>query len=831
MVKIMKQMVSRNKTIIYILGIVCALVLLMIWPLKLIRYNVTAKSDEIIARESDPISVEYNLTQMFDGIGGRLESVDIYVCNDMSAQTMTFRLYDQEHQQIYEQFYNVDPDFIAPGFVHIPVRYDLIDKNEYSFIVEGLTSELYLAYEDRATTTSPVNFYMSYGGAEVPEYDVIVRYNVACPFGPVQIILAVLVMAVFLGGMYWLLIKKLPDKEVEFKRVVQVIVNPVIALGAMAVVYIVLIVRLFGPDTKNNLFICAGFIMLLALIVYEVNFGSIKVPRIKIYTFDECFNGLFKVLRVMALAMVIWYCYEYMNGLYDIFHSYSMTKLLVAFCFAVIFSYSRKEVFNIPNAIWLVIGPISGYLFARPHLTESEQGLLYQYYGWLIAVGGFVVINMVMSVIKMFRKKEKPAEISLLFAVPFALFIVGISVFANTRYWVWILCGVCVVLGFRLLFWQGRNLFLKELCLAIIVNFYMMVWFSINHRPYYFYVYYRYNMGYHTVTVTAYYLTLIVCAALIRVYAKWKEKECPLRIIPQLFTLGMSSSFLLLTMSRTGFVSTGAVIMYGLCLVAFVKTSKGSRISTTLKSCAVMLLSVIYMFPVTYSLVDVVPRIANDPITFEYEYRDFTFEKGMPYSDINYMTIEQFAKEFGKKVFNIDPDKKAEGFSNPFVLEVYAKETPVEIESVSTVIDLQDSYDDNEEDVTDMSNGRFDIFISYINEWNLWGHDEMGAQLPNGEIAVHAHNTFLQAIHDHGLVFGIYFAIFMLYVFILGVKGVKDNTDDNYVMLTSVLLAGFASAGMVEWIFHLCNPFGLMVCLSMMPLLIKKKGCKNEESN
>ena len=55
------------------------------------------------------------------------------------------------------------------------------------------------------------------------------------------------------------------------------------------------------------------------------------------------------------------------------------------------------------------------------------------------------------------------------------------------------------------------------------------------------------------------------------------------------------------------------------------------------------------------------------------------------------------------------------------------------------------------------------IFKSYIQEWNVWGHDEMGAPLPNGEIAIHAHNTFLQVIPDHGLVFGIYFIAFMLY--------------------------------------------------------------------
>lgn len=156
----MKQKVSRNKAILYMIVILAVIVLAALWPLGLIRHRVVAKSDEVMARESDPISVEYNLTQMFDGIEGRLDSVDLYVCNDMAGQTMTFRLYDGEHRQVYEQFYNVAPDFIAPDFVHIPIRFDLTGDSEYSFIVEGLTQDLYLAYEDRATTTSPVNYYM-----------------------------------------------------------------------------------------------------------------------------------------------------------------------------------------------------------------------------------------------------------------------------------------------------------------------------------------------------------------------------------------------------------------------------------------------------------------------------------------------------------------------------------------------------------------------------------------------------------------------------------------------------------------------------------------------
>ena len=42
------------------------------------------------------------------------------------------------------------------------------------------------------------------------------------------------------------------------------------------------------------------------------------------------------------------------------------------------------------------------------------------------------------------------------------------------------------------------------------------------------------------------------------------------------------------------------------------------------------------------------------------------------------------------------------------------------------------------EKTEEYANGRMDIFRAYIGALNLEGHDEMGAVLPDGELAVHA---------------------------------------------------------------------------------------------
>ena len=808
----MDKKISLRKTITYSVIMLALLAVVCIWPLKLIRYSYTAKSDEIMVRESDPISVEYNMAQMFDGIGGELKSVDLYVCNDMSGQIMTFRLYDENHEQVYEQFYNVEYDFVAPAFVHIPVRFDIEDGKEYSFIVEGLTTDLYLAYEDRNTTTSPVNYFMAYGGAEVPEYDLIVRYNYSCPFKIWMIAVSLAVLAL-LCGLTYKLTERLVERKIVLRKYLQIVINPILVVGAIAVAYVIPFKRIFGPDTKNNLFVMLGIWLLLGVIFVYINIGlPVRTEKISIR----------RILRTIAIATALWYCYEYMNGLYNIFHYYSVSKLVIVFLVILLTTFSKKELLNIPNAIWLVAGPILGYLYYRPQREVELYNELYRLNAWVIALGGFLVINIVYTIIRAVRKEIRPAKINIKFGIPFAVFAIGICILANGRPQIYLLVGLCVLMMYRLLIGEETDSFSKDLCAGIILTFYMMVWYSLRHRPYYYYVYYRYNMGFHTVTVTAYYVSMVLCAAWMRLYSAFRQ-HCDIRkIIPKMFTFGLAASYLIFTMSRTGFLSSGVTVLVAVIFAFAVYHKQKERLRQAAVFVGVMLLAVVYMFPVTFSLTDIMPRLFNDPVVFEYEVRDFSFSKGMPLADSDYMTIEQFVSEFGKKVFGIDPDEKIAGvdmLSNLFdiTVPVYAAESA---EDAPTA----------DEDVTDMSNGRFDIFKSYIAVWNMWGHEDMEAELPSGELAIHAHNSFLQVAHDHGIVFGIYFILFIVYVIILYlIKAVKYREDD-YNMFPLVMLACFCLASLVEWIMHPCNPLAFSMFMAIVPL-IKGDKSGHEESN
>lgn len=125
----------------------------------------------------------------------------------------------------------------------------------------------------------------------------------------------------------------------------------------------------------------------------------------------------------------------------------------------------------------------------------------------------------------------------------------------------------------------------------------------------------------------------------------------------------------------------------------------------------------------------------------------------------------------------------------------------------------------------DYTNGRIDIFKSYIEQLNMTGHTEMGALLQNGEIATHAHNIYLQVAYDHGILVGIVFVLVGIVTFVMScIYYHKKKGRITYAALPAVVTVAVAVAGLVEWIFHLSNPCGFVLMLVITPLLFKDEG-------
>ena len=140
------------------------------------------------------------------------------------------------------------------------------------------------------------------------------------------------------------------------------------------------------------------------------------------------------------------------------------------------------------------------------------------------------------------------------------------------------------------------------------------------------------------------------------------------------------------------------------------------------------------------------------------------------------------------------------------------------------LLDELEGYVDTDNFLDVISNGRITIAKSYIQQLNMWGHDERGALLPDGEIAVHAHNTYLQVAYDHGIPVGILFVLTLVVALVSGIRYYSRNRKNEPLsLITCAVVIGFMVAGISEWVFMYSNPMTVALMISLVPLTYKAK--------
>lgn len=833
----MNQKLRKSKAVTYVIVAVSLLIFLLIWPLGLIHKTTILKSDETVARESGAVSVENNLTQMFVAQEGELRAVDLYVCNEMQGETITFRLYDASYKELFNTFYVVGSEQKLPGFVHIPVGYSLTKDQEYYYTIEGLSADLFVNLEDTYDSTSIVNGILAYGGEELPGYNIIIRYEYTNAFSWYFVLIYGVILAVvatllvyltqILFGKVW------EDKEITLQRVLQITCNPIITILTIMLLYLVFPGRKFGTGYLNYAFYGTGILLLAFYLLYAIN------ARRKLEANDETSDWKSKIpsfLQSLCFAGVLWSCYEYWNGLYDIHHAYATCKVLCYFFLSIIVTYKKKELLNIANLIYLITSVVFSYFYTKPYVGVVEKGELYQLQSYVIIIGGFVIINSIYILIKMIRTKDfkKPR---LLYFILIVILLAGMIIFRNTRTWPIVTAVMVLLFILRMCIWEGRNELSKNLCNGIYINFIIAVIFCLLHRPYHAFIYYRYGMMFHTVTVTAEYLTLVVGAAFVMFFKKYfeinrsGEKNVIVAMWKEIIFLGTSSVYMLLTLSRTGFFAIAAMLLILFIIYILICVKEKERLGQLGKMLLLTFLTCVISFPVVFTFTRLLPALNNDPIHSEVEETDWTIQKGEPSNSEKYMDIERFLYVTGIKIFNISEESKDNScYSYPLNHQYVTNSDNIDAkDNVDEVVESNENPDEQTVNQVDFSNGRIELFEEYRKEWNLTGHDEMGVMMKNGDISVHAHNSFLQAIHDFGLIVGIYIMVFGALTFVYAVNIFrKCYTTNMYRMITISIVVGFCAAGMAEWMFHICNPMGFALFMCMIPILFTENENKDQ---
>lgn len=839
----MNQNVKLSKAISYVVIVLAALLFLAVWPMGILQQTYVSKSNEVMAMESDPVNVEHNVTQMFVGEGGELSAVDLYVCNDMRGETITFRLYDSSYTEIYNKFHVVKEDQEFPGFVHIPVGYDLIKDQEYYFTLEGLSADMTVAYEERETSTSIVNGFMSYAGIEIQRYNVIIRYEYSNPFAWWQVLLFGVGIAAVTAGLLWgikqLFEKKIADRDVKVHNVFRAVLNPVVVLAGIILCLMIFPGRVFGTGIVNYAFLGGSIVLLTVILLYIINFK--RIGDALLVDTEQLKSKLPGYLQSFCIAMALWYCCEYMNGLYDIHHYYSIRRMLIWFLLGIVCTYSKKELLKVWNIVYLVIAGIASYFYAKPYLDLEEEGGLYELDAYIMVIGGLVLVLLITNMIRLLLKKETLSKkLSIPYVLLFVLLLGMMIAFRNTRDWVVVMVVIFAMFYLRMWFGNKSDQILTIVGNGILLNFIFMVCYSLVHRPYNRYFFYRYGLGFHTVTVTGVYLSLILSAAIVKFLKKYHGSKRLIDTWPELILLSVANVYLLLTLTRTGYLAS---IVMEVVIIVLYSLITGREKWRTLGTCFGTIIVMIGLaFPIVFTVTRIAPAISNDPVYTDVELLGYQVMKGTPADSELYIDIQYFMGKAGIKMFGIGEEESSSNkIESKATQTLYLCQTlwdemrkQLNPDAVFVVNDklLLASNTDEIEDVNSLdniSNGRIAIFKDYIAEWNLTGHEDMGFPASFGGEHAHAHNVYLQVIHDHGLITGIIFILFGVISFIIAmIRFVKEK--DLSDMLTVTVILTFAVAGLTEWNFHLCNPFGISLFMVITPLLFKSGNVgKNEQ--
>lgn len=821
----MNRIINKRQALCGTVWIIVICVVLSLWPLRLVKETVSSGSDEQVVMESETISGGSAIHQMFIAQFDRLQSIDVFLTNAEIGKEFNFVLYDGAMNIIMQQVISTKDMDEVPGYCTVQINLDLEVGKEYYFLLQNMEMEFRVGYADTAASPNPYIGPLFYSEIGDTDHCMIASYNYVMPLRKMKtfvidiLLLLVGVLVTYLSGRYY---GRYPEKNtlLTVERTMRVVLNPVIIILGVAAFILIGPCMTFTNDIVSIVFYEVGVLLAVLLALYAVNHDrtGCATDRTIVDMVQERWQGY---LQSAMFAGAIWSCCNYMNGLYEIHHTVAYRQMLIFFALAVIVTYTRQELLNLVNLIYAAVASVAGYYYYQTTVRLLEEPeeleiLTVQLTAWVGILTGFVILNTLRILIG-----RKIRRISIGYGILVALFFVLIIIYRNTRGWpIYLVCAFALYY-LRMAAWDKKPGLLQNICNGILLHFGVMVIYCLMHRPYMYFQYYRYPFIFHTVTISAVYLALVVCAALVKFLDAFRRNPSFAGTYKELIMLGISVAYLVFTLSRTGYLAIFATAIVIIPVLCFSMENRWKRL---LQSVGMMALAVIVCFPVAFTAQRMLPSVAAEPELHEIEEIPSELMHGRDMDSYYYITVERFVQVFQMKVLGVPEEKCLNAFlffsaadSVPVYKELYLEEKPP-ILLAST--DNMAAAAQEEEDEGNYTNGRFYIFRQYYNNLNAFGHEEMGITEADGNFLVHAHNIYLQVAYDHGIYVGIVFILLGAGTLIQAFIYYRKRKDDTVcAALPLAILVLFAVAGLTEWIFHPCCPIAYCLLLTLAPLL------------
>lgn len=832
MERTMRKIVYRSKAIQGIILLAGICLLLSLWPFRFFHEIVTSSVSAESGTMSGEIDNEKTLMQCFVAQYDHMDTIRVYLGEESEGEAFYLRLLDENWQMVCEEKTEIDHSAL-PGYQEVMVDIDMEVGTMYYCILQGCDSEIFAAVEMADPSENPYSGLLYYDNSEVAGMGLAADYNYIVPLRKEKVLLfggiIAVLTAILVLGAGKLFRKK--DKLITAEQAFKAVANPLTAAGTLFCLGAVLL-GYCSKHLMDNIFFFISVLLLAGILFYGINHDRSGCEPVITSEYLKTHVG--DLLQSVFLAGAIGACCEYMSGLFDIHHAVAERKEMIFFALAIIAMFRFKEIVNLYNLVYLTVAGICGFSYYQANLTAEMDEASVQVLKYTVYIAVLTGMILLRSVIALGRKKlSKP---NLFYTGLLLVFFAAVIVFRNGRWWT-----VVMAAGFLLFYltygmWEHKERLLTNVCRGIVLQFLWATGYALLHRPYLTFRTARYPHIFHTVTITAAYLTIVECAVLVMLLSKMAGSKKLKTVWKELLLFGVVSSYIMFTMARTAFFAVAVTLVFALL---FMTVGRGKeKLGNIGRTFGMMVLAVVICFPVTFTVQRTVPALVSDP--YMYEIEDFPEDalRGRKLNSVEFMRVGRFIDVFAEKIFSIpegtfDPYGEIAAYNREHGIETsdaeaeFGQDREQRKEELVASADYVPEAEQQEDEDDDYTNGRLDIFRSYIEQLNMTGHEEMGALLEDGSIATHAHNIYLQVAYDHGIPVGILFVIVGIVSFVKAcLYYVKRKDEIACAALPAVITVSVAVAGLVEWIFHISNPCGFVLMLVITPLLFERGGQK-----